>query len=68
MSRPVFKHIQKHPFVRAVQWHIPQARIDRMLWQQFFRKRVVEDGMTGLEFRQKLAYTCFERIVTNNVL
>src|SRR5450759_278395 len=61
VGRSVFKDIQKHPFARTIQWHIPQARIDRMLWKQFFRKRVVKDSMTGLEFREKLAYSRLKR-------
>ena len=60
MSGSVFEHIQKHPFVLAVSRHIPQACIDRVLRQQFLRKRVIENGMAGFEFRQKLTYACFK--------
>src|ERR1017187_10200025 len=60
MSRSFFKHIQKHPFVTSISRQIQQASIDRVLRQEFFRQRMVEDRMTGLEFREKLTYTRFE--------
>ena len=40
----------------AVLRHIPQACVDRVLWQQFRWKRVIEERVASFEFRKDVTY------------